>query len=101
REVTDLVQEDRASLRGFEATDLARHRAGESARLVSEPLALDQSGRKRRAVDRHQRATSPLAALVDRAGDELLARAGLASDETGRVRAGYQLDLLKYLQHRT
>ena len=49
--------------------------AGEGAALVAEQLALDQLARDRRHVDRDERPAAPLAVIVQRAGDQLLAGA--------------------------
>ena len=38
-------------MRGFEASDLARHRSGVGAALVPEQLALDERRGNRRAAD--------------------------------------------------
>jgi len=48
---------------------------------VAEELALDQIGRKGRAVDNHKGPVRPRAFGVDGAGDELLADPGLAEDQ--------------------
>ena len=48
---------------------------------MAKQFALHQVLRQRAAIDRHQRPGSPRAALVDRPGHQLLAGAGLASDE--------------------
>ena len=42
RHVADLVEEDRAAVRGLEAADAARVGAGERALLVAEELALEE-----------------------------------------------------------
>ena len=52
--------------------------AGEGAFLVAEQLALDEIARDRRHVDRDEGALLALAVVVQGAGDELLAGAGLA-----------------------
>ena len=62
----------------LEAADPALERAGERALLVAEQLALHQAGRDRRAVDLHERSLAARALVVDGAGDQLLAGAGLA-----------------------
>ena len=50
RDVTDLVEEQRAAVGHLEATGLRRHRAGERALLVAEELALEQRlGQRARA----------------------------------------------------
>src|SRR5881409_2303847 len=66
-------------------------RTGERALLVAEQLRLEQRLGQRGAVDRDERTAAPRRARVDRARDELLARAALALDEH---RGGAVCDLL-------
>ena len=76
RQVADLVEEDRAAVGQLEAPGPHRDGAGERALFVSEQLALDQRRRQRRAVDAHERAGMPAAAIVQRAREQFLAGAG-------------------------
>ena len=96
REVADLVEEDRASVRDLEAADAALEGARERAALVAEELALDERAGERGAVDRDERTVAAGAARVDRARDELLAGPGLAREEDGRSR---RRDLLDEVEH--
>ena len=77
--------------------DPALQRAGEGALLVAEQLALDQPLRDRPAVDLDQRPVPARAPLVQRAGDQLLAGAGLAGEQHGGLHRGH---LLHLPQHR-
>ena len=61
---------------------------GERAPLVAEQLALQQGLGHRGAVDGHERPAPPLAAFVQRLGDQVLARAALPRDEHGRIGGG-------------
>src|SRR5262249_30213457 len=81
----DLVEEEDAAVRLVEATGARRERAGEGALLVSEELRFEERIRERRAVERDERAGGARRALVDEARDDLLAGAGLAGDEDGRL----------------
>src|SRR5439155_2580690 len=81
RHVADLVEEERAAVRGLELALAPGDRAGERAPLVAEELALDQLLAERRAVHLDQRLRAPRAPVVDRVGDELLPRAARAADE--------------------
>ncbi len=81
----------------FEAADLARDGAGEGALLVAEELALQQSHGNGGAVDLDEGAPAPRAAIVNGAGDQLLAGAGFALDQHGRIGGR---DRLHLLQHR-
>ena len=84
-QLADLVEEDRAAVRGLEHALARGDRAGEGAALVAEELALEQLGRHRAAVDDQERLVAPAAAAVDRLGGDLLAGAGLALEQDGRV----------------
>ena len=84
RHVGDLVEEERARRRGLELADAALDGAGEGAALVAEQLALEQLVGNRRAVDGDE-GSAPVGVVVDGAGDQLLAGAGLALDEHGGV----------------
>ena len=77
----DLVEQQRAAVGFLEQSDLFGGRARERAARVPEELGLDQILGKRRAVDLDPRAASPVALLVERVGQELLAGAALADDE--------------------
>src|SRR5439155_22887477 len=81
REVRDLVEEQGAAVGELEAALLPPRRAGERALLVAEQLRLEQRLGQRRTVLRDERPAAPRRARVDRARDELLARAALALDE--------------------
>jgi hypothetical protein len=98
--VADLVEEDRAAVRGLEAPDPARLGAGERPLLVAEQLALDELAADRGAVHRDERALAPGAALVERVCDELLPGAALAADEHGEVGLRDLLDRLEHALHR-
>jgi hypothetical protein len=56
-------------------------RSGECALLVSEQFGLDQVGRNRAAIDRHEWRMGILASIMDGAGDKLLPAPGLSGDE--------------------
>ena len=100
RQLAHLVEEDRAAICQLEAADAPLDRAGKRAFHVAEELALDQSGRDGAAVDLDQRALPAAASGMDSARNQLLARAGLAGDEHGRVRGRDLLELAKQRQER-
>src|SRR4051812_4950814 len=85
RERGDLVEVDRAVLRGFEFARLARLRVRERALFVSEQLRFEKLVRDVRAVDRDQRLIAPRAACMDRLGEMILAGSRFAEDEEWRV----------------
>ena len=74
--------------------------AGEGAALVAEQLAFNQLARDRRHVDRDERAGAPLAVVVQRAGDQFLAGAGLAVDHHRQVGGAEPRDGAVHLLHR-
>ena len=75
-------------------------RAGERALLVPEQLALDQRAGDRAAIDDDERLRVPRRQLVQGARDHVLAGAGLALDEHGRVGRRDLLDQAEDLAHR-
>src|SRR5262249_60352650 len=92
RHLADLVEEDRAASRELEVAGLPPVGTGEGALLVAEELGLEELEGQRGDVDLHERALPPRGALVDGAGDELLADAALAPDEDGGVGVGDLVD---------
>ena len=93
RNVADLVEEERSAVGELEPADLLRDRAGERAALVAEELALEKPGGNRGAVHFDERPRLAGRQLVDRPGDELLTRSGLAANQHGRRSRADGLDL--------
>ena len=85
-QVADLVEEDGAAVGQLEATEAPLRRPGERALLVAEQLRRDELARNGRAIDADEGPRGARRSLVDRARDELLARAGLTGDQHGRIR---------------
>jgi hypothetical protein len=56
REITDLIQEQRSAVGGFERAGFGHDRAGEGASLMTEEFAFHQCFSDRSAVDRNERA---------------------------------------------
>ena len=83
--VADFVQEQAAAVGLLEAADSLAIGAGEGALLVAEQLRLEQRLGQRRAVHFDEVARRAVRVVMNRAGDELLARARLAPDQHGRV----------------
>ena len=92
RQLADLVEQNRSPVRQLEAANLRRVRAGEGAALAPEQLALDEVGRQRRAVDDDHGTGAARAPLVNRAGEQFLAGAGLAGQQHGRVGGRHLVD---------
>lgn len=86
RHVADFIEEERTAFSLLEPSDAAPGRAGERALLMAEQIGLDQLARDRRHVDGDERTVPALAVIVQRAGDEFLARAALARDHHSQVR---------------
>ncbi len=84
RQEPDLVQEDRALVRGLEEPGLCASCVGEGAPLVAEQLRLEQRLRNRRAVERHEGAGRARAGAVEHAGHQPLAAPGLAFQQDRR-----------------
>src|ERR1019366_2177574 len=85
--LADLVEEQRTAMSGADTPFGARsRRARERPRGISEQLAGDEGGRESSAIDRDERACAAVAGLVDRACEELLARARLRQEEHRQAR---------------
>src|SRR5207249_4064933 len=85
RDLADLVEEQRAAVRGLEAAVARGRGTGECALLVAKQLGLEDRLGDRGAVDRDERALRARAVVVHRAGEELLAGAALAEQQHGRL----------------
>jgi hypothetical protein len=83
RNVGDFVEKERAAIGQLEAADFLAYGAGERAAFVAEEFRLEKAGGNRGAIDFDESAFAPRAAIVDGAGDEFLAGAGLAQNEHG------------------
>src|SRR6185436_11579341 len=99
RQLADLVEEHRAAVRALERAGVRVGGAGERAALVAEQLALDQVRRDRAAVEHDERALLARRVVVQRLGDQLLARAGLAGDQHRGVGARELLEPREQLAH--
>jgi hypothetical protein len=86
RQLAQLVEEDGAALGGLEDAAALLGGARERALLVAEQRGLDQLARDGAAVDGDELAGATTGG-VDRAGQELLAGAGLALDQDRHVPA--------------
>jgi hypothetical protein len=95
----DFVQQQSASLCKFEAAGSALERAGESAFLMTENLALDQRLGNGSAVDGHKGLRPARTQFVNGTGNEFLSRSAFACNQ---YRSGTGRDLLdeaEYLLH--
>ena len=94
RNLRDLIQEQRATMRKLEAPGLARHRAGERASLVSEELAFEQVRRDGGTVDADERPVLAGVILMQSPGDQFFARPAFAGDQD---RAGCACNLFDHV----
>ncbi len=99
RQVADLVEEEGAAV-GLEEAAAAALDPGRHPGADAEQLGLEQLGRDRRAVDRHEGPARPLGAVVQGARHVLLAGAGLAEDEDRHHPGRHQRHLAVELAHR-
>jgi hypothetical protein len=97
--VADLVEEKGAAMRLLEFSDVARGGSRERALFVAEELGFHQLGGNRGAIQGNERRIVTRTLLVQRAGDQLLARAGFAANAHARLACGHLLDLRHHLAH--
>ncbi len=88
RHLGDLVEQQRAALGRTEQAVAGAGCAGEGALGMAEQDRLEHRVGQRCAIDRNERLVGARRRGMDEAGDALLAGAGLAEHEHGRVRAG-------------
>src|SRR5882762_8828898 len=100
RQLADLVEEDRSALSRFETPDPALHGTGEGSLLVAEQLGCDERGRDGGAIHADECPAGTLGVLVNRPGDELLARTRLTKNEDGSVSAGHPRHLSEHAPKR-
>ncbi len=101
RHLADLVEEQRAAMRGLEQPRLAAApRTGERAVVIAEQLAFQQRLREGAAVHRHERERAARAQRVQALRDHLLAGAALAEYQHGRVRLRVAARQLAHALHR-
>ena len=77
RQLADLVEEQRAAMRGLDQADALGVRAGERALAVAEQLRQREVGAQRAAIDREKDVARTRRKPVNGARDQLLAGAGL------------------------
>ena len=101
RERSDVVEVDRAALRHFELSDLARDGVGERSPFESEELCFEKIGGDGCAIDAHKRFVASRSSGVDRLGEIVLADARLAEEEDVDVVVEDFLDCLQERSHRS
>src|SRR5690606_22718098 len=100
RQLPDFVEEERAPTGELERALSGSDRAGERSALVAEQLAFDQVVADRAAIDDDERLVAPWPLVVNGARDDILAGAGLALKEHGRVRRRDPLEHSEDRAHR-
>ena len=95
-----FVEEQRAAMRLLEPALPGADGAGERAAHVAEDLGFEQVLWNRAAVERDEPLPAPRAGVMNRARDDFLAGAGLASDQNRARRARDGLERLKQIAHR-
>ena len=88
RHLRDLVEKQRAARAALEVADVQLVRAGETAALMTEQLALDELWRDRAAIEREKGLFLAPAELVNRGRDLLLAGAALANQQHAGIGDG-------------
>jgi hypothetical protein len=91
-ELADFVEEERAAVGDLKKALAMGVGPGEGPLAVAEQLALDEVLRERSAVDRDEGVPRASALVVEVAGDEFLAGAGLAENHDRGVGRGDGLD---------
>ena len=99
-QVADLVEEQRASMRGCERTHAIARRAGERTAHVPEQVTLDQRVGRGAAVEHDEGTGRARRGLVKGARHQLLAGAALAQEQRRRGRARRPFEDREHLPHR-
>ena len=92
--VSDLVEKQRAAVRDFQQSDLARDRSGERPFFVTEEFGLEEIPVETGAIEIQKALLAPGAVVMKPGGEDSLARTGLAPDEDGPVGGEYFPGLL-------
>ena len=85
RDLSYLIQEERALVRQFEPANLPAHRPGEGAFLIAKQLAFQQARRNRRTIHFDEALVRALAQPVDRPRHQLLPRSRFAQQQHGGI----------------
>src|ERR1700719_4135438 len=93
--IAHLVQEERALIGHFEATDLLRDGSGKGALLMAKQLAFQQIEGDGSAVQLYERTPAPQTDVVNRSRNQLFSGACFSMDQYGRIGRRHSLDLFK------
>ena len=83
--VADFIEKQRSASGAFNQALFGVDRAGEGALGVAEKLGLNERGNQRRTVHGNKRLVAARSGKMNRAGDQLLARATLAQNQDGII----------------
>src|SRR3989442_10005178 len=97
RQFPYLIEKHGAPVREFEATDALCNSTRKSPFLVSEEFTFEQGDWNGRAVELDEGLGGAWAELMNGAGDQFFARAGLAGDEHGRIGRRDGLYLMQHM----
>src|SRR5712671_121383 len=100
RHVADLIEKQRPILGVPERAGAVAGRSRERAPHMAEQFAFEQVRGDGSAVDRNERALLAPAVIVQGAGHQFLARAGLAEDENDGVAVRSKPDRFLHAPHR-
>ena len=92
RHLANLIQKQRAPVRGFDAAGAALHGAGKCAARVPKQLGLKQRFRNRRAVDGHKRLAAARRQPMQCLGHQFFARPRRTLDQHRRQSRSHQPD---------
>ena len=94
RRGADLIEKQRASVRGAEEPIAGGVRSGECAAAMTEQCRRPRGRNQRGHVHAHQRTAAPWAEVMDGLGHELFAGARLTADEHRKIEPRHPHDLL-------
>ena len=100
RHIADLVEKERAAVRGLEPAAPGPDGPGKSAPFMAEQLGLQQPLRNGGAIDGDQRSVFSHARSVNRLRQQILAGAALAFDQYRDIRARHPLHGVQHTNER-
>src|SRR5579862_3840146 len=90
RNVSNLVQEQRALISQLQPADFLRNRSRECASFVSEKFTLKQASRNRCAIELHKGSVFSFAAIMNGTGNQFLSRTRLPQQQDCRIAGSYR-----------
>jgi hypothetical protein len=99
REMRDLVEHDRALLRGFETPRFWLDSTGKSAALKTKELCFEQLTRQRRAIDLHERLCRATRSRMNESGEQVLSYSRLTRNQNVRIGCTHALRETDSLAH--